>query len=75
MQRRESKVRDGDSPNTSYEEDDKAYKASRHEDAANPVQNDAAIPAAEPAPKAVVEVERNTVIGTKTISAEAEKKQ
>ncbi|MEN3290772.1 MAG: phospholipid-binding lipoprotein MlaA, partial [Burkholderiales bacterium] len=42
MQRRESKVRDGDSPNTSYEEDDKAYKASRHEDAANPVQNDAA---------------------------------
>jgi phospholipid-binding lipoprotein MlaA len=75
MQRRESKVRDGDSPNTSYEEDDKAYKASRHEDAANPVQNDAAIPAAEPAPKAVVEAERNTVIGTKTISAEAEKKQ
>jgi phospholipid-binding lipoprotein MlaA len=75
MQRRESKVRDGDSPNTSYEEDDKAYKASRHEDAANPVQNDAALPAAEPAPKAVVEVERSTVIGTKTISAGAEKKQ
>jgi phospholipid-binding lipoprotein MlaA len=75
MQRRESKVRDGESPNTSYEEDDKAFKASRQENFSNPAQNDAAIPAAEPAPKALVEVERNTVIGTKTVNVEAEKKQ
>jgi phospholipid-binding lipoprotein MlaA len=75
MQRRESKVRDGESPNTSYEEDDKAFKASRQENFANPAQNDAAIPAAEPAPKALVEEERNTVIGTKTVNVEAEKKQ
>jgi phospholipid-binding lipoprotein MlaA len=75
MQRRESKVRDGDTPDTSYQEDDKAFMASRRQDLANPVRKDAAAPAAEPAAKAVVEAERNTVIGTKTISVEAEKKQ
>jgi phospholipid-binding lipoprotein MlaA len=79
MQRRESKVRDGDTPDTSYQEDDKAFMASRRQDLADPVRKDAttlaAEPAAEPAAKAVVEEERNTVIGTKTVSVEAEKKQ
>jgi phospholipid-binding lipoprotein MlaA len=75
LQRRESKVRDGESPKTSYEEDDKAFKEARNSGAgsASPVQSDAATPAAEPTPQSVVESE--TAIGVKTTLAGAQKKQ
>jgi phospholipid-binding lipoprotein MlaA len=75
LQRRESKVRDGESPKTSYEEDDKAFKASLNSGAgsASPVQSDAATPSAEPTPQSVVETE--TAIGVKTTLAGAQKKQ
>jgi phospholipid-binding lipoprotein MlaA len=75
LQRRESKVRDGESPKTSYEEDDKAFKESLNSRAgsASPVQSDAATPSVEPTPQPVVETE--TAIGVKTTVAGAQKKQ
>jgi phospholipid-binding lipoprotein MlaA len=75
LQRRESKIRDGESPDTSYEEDDKAFKESRNAGAgsASPVQSDAAIPSAEPSRQPIVETE--TAIGVTTTIAEAQKKQ
>jgi phospholipid-binding lipoprotein MlaA len=71
VQRRESTVRDGQSPDTSYEEDDKAFMASRNAEYA--IQSDAAIPSAEPAQKPVVETE--TAIGVKASISESGKKQ
>jgi phospholipid-binding lipoprotein MlaA len=75
LQRRESKVRDGESPDTSYEEDDKAFKASlkANSGSASPVQSDAAMPSAEPGAQTVVETE--TAIGAKTTIAGTVKKQ
>jgi phospholipid-binding lipoprotein MlaA len=76
MQRRESTVRDGESPDTSYEEDDEAFKASLNRDFGAPgaVQNDAALPAAaEPVAKRVVETE--TALGAQTGLPAVKKKQ
>jgi phospholipid-binding lipoprotein MlaA len=78
MQRRESKVRDGGSADTSYEEDDKAFKASLNA-AADPAPSTpsgtpvvAAVPQ-EPAVKP--EVEPGIAVGVKTTTDEAGKKQ
>jgi phospholipid-binding lipoprotein MlaA len=71
VQRRESTVRDGQSPDTSYEEDDKAFMESRNAQAA--IQSDASIPSAEPAPKPVVETK--TAVGAKATIPELDKNQ
>jgi phospholipid-binding lipoprotein MlaA len=71
VQRRESTVRDGQSPDTSYEEDDKAFMESRNAHAA--IQSDAATPSAEPAPKPVVETK--TAVGVKATIPELDKNQ
>lgn len=75
MQRRESKVRDGGSADTSYEEDDKAFKASLNAaaDSAPSVQGETVAVPQEPAMKQGVEP--GLTVDVKATAAEVGKKQ
>jgi phospholipid-binding lipoprotein MlaA len=80
LQRRESKIRDGESPNTSYEDDDEAYKAALVDGSGQKGLQDEAAPnavqsSAEPGVNPVVKMEQNTAVSPTTSVIETEKKQ
>lgn len=76
LQRRESKVRDGESPNTSYEGEEYVPSQSMSDDAANQgQQREEATTMVEPGSAPVVESERLSIGDSQAAAAATEKKQ